>query len=244
MPAAFCGIVGLKPTWGLVPYTGIIGLDTSIDHVGPMCRDVHDCALLLECIAGADGLDDRQQLSIVHGKTDYLAKLEVALDTVTPPLEGLRIGILQEGFRLASSDPNVDCCVERAAQSLSSLGATVEPCSLPTHSQAQMIWGVATFMGSFQQAANGNITGRKVVQMTDRVARSHFDQDAFDAAGPGARSMLLSGMHLYHTYGPALYARCKNLLQKLSVSFVSLSFNPKMRFWCPRQNAHLITGTI
>jgi amidase len=60
VPSAFCGIVGLKPTWGLVPFTGIFPLEMTIDHVGPMARTVHDCALMLETMAGPDGLDPRQ----------------------------------------------------------------------------------------------------------------------------------------------------------------------------------------
>lgn len=220
MPAAFCGIVGLKPTWGLVPYTGIIGLDASIDHVGPMTRNVRDCALLLDCIAGADYLDDRQPYSIVHGQTLYAANLKASLSDQQfgSPLEGIRVGLLEEGFSLPWSDPYVDISVERAAQKFKELGATVEKCSIPSHANGQTIWGLATFMGSYVQAANSNMTGRKVVYMTDRISRGHCDQALYDASGPGARSMLLSGMHLYDSYGPALYAKCKNLLRKLSVS--------------------------
>lgn len=61
MPAAACGIVGLKPTYGLVPYTGIMQTEFTLDHVGPMARTVYDTALMLEVIAGLDGdLDPRQ----------------------------------------------------------------------------------------------------------------------------------------------------------------------------------------
>lgn len=60
LPASWCGIVGLKPTYGLVPYTGIFPIEPTLDHVGPMTRTVADAALLLEVIAGPDGLDPRQ----------------------------------------------------------------------------------------------------------------------------------------------------------------------------------------
>ena len=69
IPAAWCGIVGLKPTYGLVPYTGIFPIELTIDHVGPMTRTVRDNALLLEVIAGPDGLDPRQHAPKV---TPYL----------------------------------------------------------------------------------------------------------------------------------------------------------------------------
>lgn len=60
-PAAYCGIVGMKPTFGLVPYTGCAGILTCVDHVGPMARTVKDCALLLETIAGFDDYKDCRQ---------------------------------------------------------------------------------------------------------------------------------------------------------------------------------------
>ena len=61
MPASWSGVVGIKPTYGLVPYTGVMSIDPSIDHVGPMARNVSDVALALEVIAGKDPADFRQQ---------------------------------------------------------------------------------------------------------------------------------------------------------------------------------------
>lgn len=75
IPASNCGIVGLKPTYGLVPYTGIISIIRSIDHVGPMTRNVTDCARLLTAIAGFDdGKDDRQPSCGFQSK-NYLAEV-------------------------------------------------------------------------------------------------------------------------------------------------------------------------
>jgi amidase len=59
-PSANCGVVGMKPTWGLVPYTGVLTFEATLDHAGPMARTVQDCATLLEVIAGTNGIDDRQ----------------------------------------------------------------------------------------------------------------------------------------------------------------------------------------
>lgn len=75
IPASSCGIVGLKPTYGLVPYTGIISIIRAIDHVGPMTRSVTDCARLLTAIAGFDnGKDDRQPSTGFQFK-NYLAEV-------------------------------------------------------------------------------------------------------------------------------------------------------------------------
>ncbi|MDR5804719.1 amidase family protein [Caballeronia sp. LZ001] len=95
LPASFSGIVGLKQTYGLVPYTGIAPLDASFDHVGPMTSTVSDSALPLSVIAGPDVSDARQ-----HGvkSSDYEAAM--AYD-----IKGLRIRVLKEGFEVPGSDP-------------------------------------------------------------------------------------------------------------------------------------------
>lgn len=219
MPASFCGIVGLKPTWGLVPYTGAIGLDCSIDHAGPMTSNVADCALLLQVIAGADCLDDRQQHGIGHGQIRYSSDLSRSLREPDPKqlLRGMRIGILKEGFALACSDPKIDSRVLEAIDKFSGLGADVKECSVPAHCIGQMIWGVATFAGSYRQSAMGQSQGRKQVYMTERIDRCKVGQEEFDYAGAGTKNMMLSGMFLEKHYGPSLYGKCKNLLRKLNV---------------------------
>lgn len=123
IPAAYCGIVGLKPTHGLVPYTGIIGMDATIDHVGPMTADVTDNARLLQVIAGADGIDGRQ---VAPRTDDYIGALGQGC-------EGLRVGILEEGFGHPTSEPGVDAAVRAAAEALSGLGAKLSGISVPVH---------------------------------------------------------------------------------------------------------------
>src|ERR1700744_6561598 len=98
IPASFCGIVGLKPTSGLVPYTGIGPLEMTIDACGPMTMNVSDNALLLEVIAGPDGIDSRQR-GVPAGR--YTEALDDGV-------QGLRIGVLKEGFGLHNSEPDVD----------------------------------------------------------------------------------------------------------------------------------------
>jgi amidase len=123
IPASYCGIVGLKPTFGLVPYTGIGPLEMTIDAAGPMTANVADNALLLEVIAGPDGLDSRQQ-------NVKVAKYTEALDGGA---KGLRIGVLQEGFGHRNSEPDVDRKVRAAAERFKSLGASVAEISVPEH---------------------------------------------------------------------------------------------------------------
>jgi amidase len=130
IPASHCGIVGLKPTYGLVPYTGIAPLEITLDTCGPMTAGVGDNALLLEVIAGPDGIDSRQRGVGARRYTD-------ALDG---GIQGLRIGVLREGFGHPNSEPDVDAHVRDGAQRLAKLGAIVEDVSVPMHAMGFPIW--------------------------------------------------------------------------------------------------------
>src|SRR2546425_1642318 len=111
MPASFCGIYGMKPTHGLVPYTGIMPIEIYVDHTGPMTATVRDNALLLEVIAGPDGYDPRQYSPKVHRYTESLGA----------GIDGLRIALVKEGFGLPKSERDVDAKVRRAAEILGKL---------------------------------------------------------------------------------------------------------------------------
>jgi amidase len=126
-PASYCGIVGLKPTFGLVPHTGAIGADPSLDYLGPMTRRVEETALTLQCIAGPDGSDPRQRS--MPDIPDYSSLLDRSV-------EGLRIGILDEGFGYPRMDDDVSDAVLAAADVLRGAGALVTRISVPAHTDA------------------------------------------------------------------------------------------------------------
>src|SRR6266511_5416419 len=106
MPSSFCGTVGHKPTYGLVPYTGAFPIENTLDHLGPITRTVRDAALLLGVLAGPDGLDSRQRRD--PPPADYLAGLDAGA-------AGLRLGVVEEGFAIpALSQPEVDEAVRAA----------------------------------------------------------------------------------------------------------------------------------
>ncbi|KAF1973727.1 amidase signature enzyme [Bimuria novae-zelandiae CBS 107.79] len=100
VPSSFCGCVGLKPTHGLVPYTGVSSGDTVNDYVGPIARTVRDVALCLDAISGRDDYDDRTLGAPIHGSTTYSKSLQSSV-------AGMRIGILFEGSEHRSVDPLV-----------------------------------------------------------------------------------------------------------------------------------------
>ncbi|PMR68773.1 Asp-tRNA(Asn)/Glu-tRNA(Gln) amidotransferase subunit GatA [Halomonas heilongjiangensis] len=122
-PAAFCGITGLKPTYGRVSRYGIIAYASSLDQAGPMARTAEDCARLLGAIAGHDL---RDSTSVARGVPDYTGELEA-------PLTGLKIGLPREYFG-DGLDPEVEAAVREAVKVYESLGASVREVSLPhTH---------------------------------------------------------------------------------------------------------------
>nr|WP_297459251.1 Asp-tRNA(Asn)/Glu-tRNA(Gln) amidotransferase subunit GatA [uncultured Halomonas sp.] len=119
-PAAFCGITGLKPTYGRVSRYGMVAYASSLDQAGPMARTAEDCALLLGAIAGHD---PRDSTSVVRGVPDYRAELETSLS-------GLKIGLPKEYFG-DGLDPAVESAVRDAIKVYESLGASVREVSLP-----------------------------------------------------------------------------------------------------------------
>jgi len=119
MPASFCGIVGLKATYGLVPIKGILPLTVSLDHCGPMTRTVEDTALMLNVMAGYDRLDIT---SVEHAKEDYLSQL-------SQPIAGLRLGMPIGYFD--GLEPDVAAAVQTAIDTLAKVTRGVSDSTLP-----------------------------------------------------------------------------------------------------------------
>ncbi len=120
-PAAFCGVVGFKPTYGRVSRYGLVAYGSSLDQIGPITRDVGDCALLTATISGHD---PRDSTSITKEVGDYLGGLE-------KPIENLRVGLPKE-FYSQTLDAEINSCLREAAGVYESLGAKVIEVSLPT----------------------------------------------------------------------------------------------------------------
>ena len=120
-PAAFCGVTGLKPTYGRVSRYGLVAYASSLDQIGPLARDAADCALILQAIAGHD---PRDATSLPDPLPDYTAAL-------TGDIAGLRLGVPQEYFG-AGMDAGVRAAVTAAIDRLAALGAEIHEVSLPT----------------------------------------------------------------------------------------------------------------
>ena len=152
MPAAFCGCYGMKPTHGLVPYTGVMPIESTIDHTGPMTTNVADNALFLEVLAGEDGLDPRQYAPRTDRYTEGLGR----------GVRDLRIGIVREGFGHPNSEPDVDAKVREGAERFRAMGATVEEVSLPMHLDGTAIWTPIALEGLTAQMMHGNGMGTEL----------------------------------------------------------------------------------
>ncbi|EXJ53752.1 uncharacterized protein A1O5_13001 [Cladophialophora psammophila CBS 110553] len=234
IPAAFCGIVGLKPTWGLVPYTGILGLQSVIDHTGPMTTTVRDNARLLEAISGPDGIDDRQPFFMAPESLRFSSALDEFLAAgATKPqdqlLKGFKIGILKEGFTGKQMDAHVAKACRSAISDLKEMGAEIVEVSVPNHEQICVIWMCALPLRAGREGLLGDTTGRKQLELIDRGAvaapamgpsqKALLSQEFFDALGPGAQNLYLRYLYVNDKYGASLHAKCMNLLNKATQAY-------------------------
>lgn len=211
IPASYCGLYGLKPTFGLVPYSGIASLEASIDHCGPITRTARDNALLLDAIAGADGLDDRQG---PPPTASCIAALEMGA-------RGLRIGILSEGFGAANSDSEVERRVLDAARRLEMLGASIGPVSVPWHRKGTAIWSPITHEGGYltMWASYGLGAGGGGLAMASLAAASAAWCQDPNAQADTTRVMLLFGSTVLERYRGGYYAKARNLRRLLRAAY-------------------------
>jgi amidase len=213
LPASWSGCCGLKPTYGLVPYTGIFPIELTLDHVGPMARTVADCALMLEAMAGADGLDPRQ--------------VDVRTEAYTAALKrdagGLRVGVLREGFGLPGvSEPDVDSAVRDTAALLERAGADVEEVSVPMHLDGLAVWAAISTEGLVDMATHGEGLGVN--------RKGHYPTDLIDFFGRARRArahdlpkmvklVLVVGSYVSETAHHHYYAKGQNLGRRLCASY-------------------------
>jgi amidase len=213
IPAAWCGTYGLKPTHGLVPYTGIFPIEMTLDHTGPIAASVEDVAVLLSAIAGEDGFDPRQR----NVKTaDYLNDLDGGV-------EGMKIGVLAEGFGWPDlSEEDVDDAVQEASRTFAELGAEVSEVSVPMHRDGIHIWNVIAIEGATALMVDGNSMGTNW--------KGHYTTSLLDAYARGritrandlpetVKLTALTGRYMMEHYHGRYYAKAQNLARKLAAAY-------------------------
>jgi amidase len=213
IPSSYCGAVGHKPTYGLVPYTGVFPIELTLDHTGPIGRSAADVALLLEVLAGPDGLDPRQPPGL---------RSEAYSKRLTGDASGLRIGIVNEGFAWPNSEPDVDAMVRQAAQRLGRAGATVNEISIPLHRDGVHIWNAIAVEGATMLMVAGNSMGTNW--------KGHYTTSLLDFYGRSRRVrandlsetvklVILLGQYMQDNYQGRYYAKAQNLARTLRAAY-------------------------
>ncbi|MEM6339521.1 MAG: amidase [Pseudomonadota bacterium] len=213
IPASNCGCYGMKPTHGLVPYTGAMPIEQTIDHLGPVTNTVADNALLLEVLAGDDGLDPRQYKPKVYSYTEALGR----------GAHGMRIGRLKEGFAHDNSEPDVDAKVMQAAERFRELGARVEDVSVPEHYTAMDAWTAITLEGLQDGMMWGNSTGTNyrglfLPSMTDHMAQWHGRADELSHS---LKACMFVGEHFQRQYRGRFYGKAQNIMRRCNERYLA-----------------------
>ena len=199
-PAAFCGVVGMKPTYGRVSRYGLIALASSLDQVGPFARDVRDAALLLGAVAG----HDRRDATCIQAPVpDYVAELSKGV-------AGLTLGLPDEYF-IDGMDPDVERAVRAAIEVLKELGARLERVSLPTtkHSLAAYYLILPAEASSNLARYDGvkfglRVPGRDLVEMESRTRAAGFGAEV-------KRRIMLGTYALSAGYYDAYYGKAQSV---------------------------------
>jgi len=207
IPASFCGCYGMKATHGLVPYTGVMPIEATIDHCGPMTQNVADNAVFLEVLAGEDGLDPRQYAPKVDNYTAALGK----------GVRGLRIGVVTEGFGHENSEPDVDEKNRKAAALFSELGAEVDEISIPMHAMGASIWTPIALEGLTNQMMLGNGFGTswKGLYVTSLLDHHANWPARSDELSDSLKISMMIGQYFLKHYRGHFYAKAQNLNRQL-----------------------------
>ncbi len=211
MPAAYCGVVGMKGTHGLVPYTGVMPIEIYIDHTGPITRTVADSALFLEVMAGPDGYDSRQ----INCKTAPYTK---ALDK---GVKGMKFALVTEGFGRPESEAGVDKKVRDAAKRLQKLGATVDEVSIPMHALGGAIWAPIGLEGLTQTMMLGDGYGvsRQDLYVTSLMDYHRGWRQRADELSETMKLTMMFGAYADAYYGKRFYGKAVNLSYKLRAAY-------------------------
>jgi len=200
-PAALCGCVGLKPTYGRVSRFGLIAFASSLDQIGPFTKDVRDSALLLNVISGRDPQDST---SLDESVPDYTAGLG-------RDLKGIRLGMPREYF-IEGIDPQVDVAVRAAVKHYESLGAEIVEVSLPNTEHAV---GVYYIIATAEASANlarfdGVRYGHRAADATGLL--DHYGRTREEGFGPEVKRRIILGTYVLSSgYYDAYYLRAQKV---------------------------------
>jgi aspartyl-tRNA(Asn)/glutamyl-tRNA(Gln) amidotransferase subunit A len=207
-PAGFCGVVGLKPTYGRVSRFGLIAFASSLDQIGPFTRSVEDAAIVLEAIAGSDPKDSTS------------APIEVPSyrDSLRDDLKGVRIGVPEE-YAVDGMEPGVEAALASALEALKALGAELVPVSLP-HTK----YALATYYITAPAEASANLARFDGVRFGNRVAaptiKEMYERTRGEGFGPEVKRRIMLGTYaLSSGYYDAYYVKAQKVRTLIKQDF-------------------------
>jgi aspartyl-tRNA(Asn)/glutamyl-tRNA(Gln) amidotransferase subunit A len=209
-PAAFCGITGIKPTYGRISRYGMIAFASSLDQAGPMARSAEDCALLLSALCGPD--PERDSTSLDMPSEDFSRNLNQSI-------AGLRIGIPKEFFAEGLSD-DVRSCIDAALRTYEQLGAKLIPISLPRTALSIPVYYIIA-----PAEASSNLSRFDGVKFGHRNAHYHDLADMYQktrAEGFGdevKRRIMIGTYVLSHGYYDAYYLQAQKIRRMIADDF-------------------------
>lgn len=219
-PASHCGLVGIKPTYGLLPQTGVLLAEPTLDHSGLLTRTVLENATALEEIAGPDGFDTSQDYLFAN-RTDFDPSYTKGIGE---SVEGMRIGLLEEGFDLPGSDTLVNAIVRKAIRTaFEALGVSVVRVSVPEHlNLGRPLRAGVEYEGSYVGMLANNMVA--VGRMDPSIpglahAFSQWRQEPMNLP-PALRLGMLTTEHVATEFGRShFYGKAQNLRRKLRAAY-------------------------
>ena len=203
----------MKPTHGLVPYTGIMSGEVTIDHTGPMTNNVEDNALMLEVIAGVDGYDPRQYNVKTQRYTEALQGTE--------GLKGLKIAVVKEGYLQENAEKDVNEKVQAAAAALKSLGAAVDEVSIPMHLVGPAL-GTPIGVEGFTQTmmwGDGYGVSRPDLYVTSLMDFHRNWRNRANELSETVKLVTMFGTYMRKYYGSRYYGKAINLSRLLRAAY-------------------------
>ena len=214
IPSSWSGAYGLKPTYGLVPYTGVFPIEQTLDHTGPIAMSAENVALLLEVIAGKDSYDPRQCGDVI---TKPYTK------ALNGNVNGLKFGIVKEGFGWeGASQEDVDSNVRSAAQMFGKLGGEVVDISVPMHRDGLHIWNCVATEGALAQMVlhDGmglNWQGYYTTAIQDFYGSAR--RTKADNFSDTVKFVILLGQYMADKYYGRFYGKAQNLVPILRKAY-------------------------
>jgi aspartyl-tRNA(Asn)/glutamyl-tRNA(Gln) amidotransferase subunit A len=217
-PASFCGVTGIKPTYGVCSRYGMIAFASSLDQAGPMARSAEDCALLLGAMGG---FDERDATSANRPSQDYFTAMLQPRDGASAalPLQGLRIGLPAEFFPAGLAD-DVNRTVRDALREFERLGATLVDVSLPRTELSIPVYYIIAMAEASSNLSrfDGVRFGHRAAKYTDLL--DMYKKTRAEGFGPEVKRRIMIGTYvLSHGYYDAYYLQAQKLRRMVADDF-------------------------